>query len=101
MGLFYLVGVFDLCDGLTTIFISSSMAYLISTYIQDPKMPWIAFTALMGHMSISHIQRQRLNDPGVIDITGAQMVLVMKVRLPTAHTHRLTIPAYRILLERA
>jgi lysophospholipid acyltransferase len=70
MGLFYLIGVFDLWDGLWTIFVSSSMAYLISAYIQDPKMPWIGFAALMGHMSISHIQRQRLNNPGIIDITG-------------------------------
>jgi lysophospholipid acyltransferase len=70
MGLFYLVGVFSLWDGLWAIFISSSIAYLISTYVQDPKMPWIAFAALMGHMSISQIQRQRANTPGTIDITG-------------------------------
>jgi lysophospholipid acyltransferase len=75
MGLFYLIGVFDLWDGLWAIIISSSMAYLISTYVQDPKMPWIAFAALMGHMSISHIQRQRVNNPGVIDITGTSNVL--------------------------
>jgi lysophospholipid acyltransferase len=75
MGLFYLIGVFDLWDGLWTILISSSMAYLISTYVQDPKMPWIAFAALMGHMSISHIQRQRVNNPGIIDITGISGLL--------------------------
>ena len=73
MGLFYLIGVFNLWDGLWAIFISSSMAYLISTYVQDSKMPWIAFTVLMGHMSISHIQRQRANIPGTIDITGISL----------------------------
>lgn len=33
----------------------------------------------MGHMSINHISRQILDNPQVIDITGAQMVLVMKL----------------------
>lgn len=42
-------------------------------------MPWIGFVFLMGHMSISHIYRQMVDDPQVVDITGAQMVLVMKL----------------------
>jgi lysophospholipid acyltransferase len=42
-------------------------------------MPWIAFVFLMGHLSINQLARQFANDPGVIDITGAQMVLVMKL----------------------
>lgn len=33
-------------------------------------MPWIGFVFLMGHMSVNHIYRQLLNDPGVVDITG-------------------------------
>jgi lysophospholipid acyltransferase len=42
-------------------------------------MPWIGFIFLMGHMSISHIHRQILDDAQTVDITGAQMVLVMKL----------------------
>lgn len=42
-------------------------------------MPWVGFVFVMGHMSISHIRRQAVNDPSLIDITGAQMVLVMKL----------------------
>lgn len=42
-------------------------------------MPWIAFVFVMGHMSISHIYRQFANTPDQVDITGAQMVLVMKL----------------------
>jgi len=42
-------------------------------------MPWIAFVFLMGHMSVSHIYRQLADAPHTIDITGAQMVLVMKL----------------------
>jgi lysophospholipid acyltransferase len=42
-------------------------------------MPWIGFIWLMGHMSISHIYRQIVNNPSLVDITGAQMVMVMKL----------------------
>ena len=93
--MFYLVGLFDLWDGIRTLFISAGGAYAIATYIKSPYMPWIGFVFLMGHMSINHIHRQALNSPGTVDITGmqipsatmfwlrplqgAQMVLVMKV----------------------
>lgn len=76
---FYLVGLFDLWDGVQTLAISSIGAYCIAKYIKSPFMPWIGFVFLMGHLSINQITRQFLNDPGVIDITGAQMVLVMKL----------------------
>ncbi|KAH8821716.1 MBOAT family protein-like protein [Xylogone sp. PMI_703] len=76
---FYLVGLFDLWDGVRTLAISSIGAYCIAKYIQGPFMPWIGFIFLMGHLSINQLTRQFLNDPGVIDITGAQMVLVMKL----------------------
>jgi lysophospholipid acyltransferase len=42
-------------------------------------MPWMGFAFVMGHMSINHIDRQIANTPSVVDITGAQMVLVMKL----------------------
>ena len=42
-------------------------------------MPWLSFIFLMGHMSINHIYRHQIDDPSAIDITGAQMVLVMKL----------------------
>jgi lysophospholipid acyltransferase len=42
-------------------------------------MPWIGFIFLMGHLSLNQLARQFVNDPGVVDITGAQMVLVMKL----------------------
>jgi lysophospholipid acyltransferase len=42
-------------------------------------MPWLAFVFVMGHMSVSHIARQAANNPQAVDVTGAQMVLVMKL----------------------
>ncbi|KAL4759902.1 lysophospholipid acyltransferase [Aspergillus foveolatus] len=79
VSLFYLVGLFDLWDGLRTLIYSSAGIYAIAYYIDGSMMPWIGFIFLMGHMSINHISRQILNDPQVVDITGAQMVLVMKL----------------------
>lgn len=42
-------------------------------------MPWIGFVFLMAHMSINQLERQFANNPSAVDITGAQMVLVMKL----------------------
>ena len=42
-------------------------------------MPWLGFVWLMGHMSVSHIYRHLEDNPSSVDITGAQMVLVMKL----------------------
>ncbi|KAL9048269.1 MAG: hypothetical protein Q9206_006131, partial [Seirophora lacunosa] len=79
VSLFYLVGLFDLWAGIRTIFISSAGAYIIAKYVDGSFMPWTGFVFLMGHMSISHIYRQSANAPDKVDITGAQMVLVMKL----------------------
>ncbi|OOO05813.1 membrane bound O-acyl transferase MBOAT family protein [Aspergillus oryzae] len=79
VSLFYLVGLFDLWDGLRTLAYSAAGIYAIAYYIDGSLMPWIGFIFLMGHMSISHIYRQIIDDAHVTDITGAQMVLVMKL----------------------
>jgi lysophospholipid acyltransferase len=76
---FYLVGLFDLWVGIRTLAVTSIGAYCIAQYVQGPFMPWIGFVFLMGHLSVNQLARQFVNDPGVVDITGAQMVLVMKL----------------------
>lgn len=77
--MFYLLGLFSLWGGLQTLLISSIGSYVIAMFIEGPFMPWIGFTFCMGHLSVNHIARQQVNDPGAVDITGAQMVLVMKM----------------------
>lgn len=42
-------------------------------------MPWVGFLFLMGHMSANQLRRQFANSPQTVDITGAQMVMVMKL----------------------
>jgi hypothetical protein len=67
---FYLVGLFDLWTGLRTLLISSGGAYIISSQINSPYMPWIGFVFLMGHMSINHVFRMQVADESQVDITG-------------------------------
>ena len=85
MSLFYLVGIFDLWGGIRTLLTSSGGAYLIAAYVKGPYMPWIGFVFLMGHMLYSHAYRELFPEPGVVDVTGAQMVLVMKVWQTPSH----------------
>ncbi|KAK6440496.1 Lysophospholipid acyltransferase [Oleoguttula sp. CCFEE 5521] len=75
----YLVGLFDLWAGLALLVTDALAAYLIAAYVEGPYMPWIGFVVLMGHMSVSHIERARAASPSSVDITGAQMVMVMKL----------------------
>lgn len=79
VGIFFLIGLFDLYAGIRTILISAGGTYIISHYIDGSLMPWIVFVFLMGHMSSNHIIRQRLDDPSQVDITGMQMVMIMKL----------------------
>ena len=79
VSIFYLVGIFDLWDGLRTLFVASAGAYAIAYYLSGPVMPWFGFVFCMGHMSINHIHRHRYGNRSAVDITGAQMVLVMKL----------------------
>ncbi|TRX92438.1 hypothetical protein FHL15_006605 [Xylaria flabelliformis] len=79
-GLFYLIGLYSLWTGIRTLFISSAVTYGLAHYLRtSPYMPWMAFVFLMGHMAVNQLTRQFANDPAVVDITGAQMVMVMKL----------------------
>ena len=79
IAVFFLVGLFDLWSGLALVAFDATITYLIASLIHGPYMPWIGFVFLMGHMSISHISRQVVASPSTVDITGMQMVMVMKL----------------------
>ena len=70
VALFYLVGLFDLWWGLTTLLLDASTAYAFAAKTRGPYMPWTAFVVLMVHMSVSHVYRQIQNDASLVDITG-------------------------------
>lgn len=78
---FYVFGILNLRSGFLTMMISSSGCYFITRYLRTSSMPWINFLFLMVHLAYSHLHSQffKVYDPKIIDITGAQMVLVMKL----------------------
>lgn len=90
------MGLFDLWSGLGTLLFSSIGAYGIAAGIQGPFMPWIAFVFLMGHMSVSHIYRQIVNDNSVVDVTGAQMVMIMRLTAFCWNVHDGQLPESEI-----
>jgi len=55
--------------------------YFVALTVQGPRMPWIVFGLMMGHLFLNHVDRALYGDPfdGSYNITGPQMVLVMKL----------------------
>ncbi|KAH9903701.1 MBOAT, membrane-bound O-acyltransferase family-domain-containing protein [Xylariomycetidae sp. FL2044] len=80
VGLFYLIGLFSLWTGVRTLVIAAAGTYALAYYLRtSPYMPWLAFVFLMGHMAMNQLTRQFADNPSTVDITGAQMVLLMKL----------------------
>lgn len=81
VSLFYLFGVLNLYQGFQTLFISTTFTYLITRFYKSRFMPFVNFAFVMGHLALNHFTAQFYDDEGpeAIDITGSQMVLVMKL----------------------
>ena len=80
ISLFFLLGVFHLNNGVAQLVASSAFTYVVAYSVKSSAMPWIVFTVTMAHLTINHIIRA-VNNVGyeTIEITGAQMVLTMKL----------------------
>lgn len=78
---FYVFVILDVHSGVVQLLISALGCYFITRYVRSPVMPWINFLFLMGHLFYEHIHMQFFNvyDSTQIDLTGAQMVMVMKL----------------------
>ncbi|KAI0303083.1 MBOAT, membrane-bound O-acyltransferase family-domain-containing protein [Russula brevipes] len=78
---FYFVPVLN--QGLPFLFLLGDVlfTYFVAFTVKGPRMPWIVFCCMMGHLFINHIERAIYGDPfdGSYNITGPQMVLVMKL----------------------
>lgn len=81
VSMFYLFGVLNLYQGFQTLFISTTFTYLITRFYKSRFMPFVNFAFVMGHLALNHFTAQFFNNEGpeAIDITGSQMVLVMKL----------------------
>ncbi|AET38627.1 lysophospholipid acyltransferase Ecym_3123 [Eremothecium cymbalariae DBVPG len=78
---FYLLGILNMFDGCRTLLLSSVFTYVITRFYKSRFMPYLNFVVLMGHLAVNHLHAQFFNgyDSNKLDITGAQMVLVMKL----------------------
>ncbi|KAH8113294.1 MBOAT-domain-containing protein [Phellopilus nigrolimitatus] len=78
--LFYLVGMLNLWSGVAQLLGSILATYFITKNVQGPRMPWIVFCVVMGHLTVNHIIRALFNmSYETFEITGPQMVLTMKL----------------------
>jgi len=57
---------------------SALITYILAATVQGRVMPWTVFGLVMGHMLYSHWVRF-INPSDVVEISGAQMVLIMKL----------------------
>ncbi|KAA1130144.1 lysophospholipid acyltransferase [Puccinia graminis f. sp. tritici] len=81
----FLLLVFNLTSGWIQL-VTSSLATWLTLKIQlnrknlKSKTPWLIFFGLLGHLTINHARRLFWNvSPDTVEITGSQMVLVMKL----------------------
>lgn len=81
VSMLYLFGVLNLYKGFQTLFISTMFTYVITRFYRSSFMPHLNFMFLMGHLAFNHLHAQFLNSSKheTVDITGSQMVLVMKL----------------------
>ncbi|CED83777.1 Predicted membrane protein [Phaffia rhodozyma] len=77
---FFLIAVLKLWSGFFQLVFSIIGTYLIVIFNRTNRMPWLVFAFVMVHLTINHILRTII-DPSLnlMGITGAQMVLVMKL----------------------
>lgn len=76
----FLVGILKLWSGFLQLLFSIVGTYLIVVFNRTERMPWLVFAFTMGHLTINHVYRTIYEiSPDVIEITGTQMVLVMKL----------------------
>ncbi|SCU84159.1 LAMI_0C06480g1_1 [Lachancea mirantina] len=77
----YLFGVLNIFDGFFTLFLSTCLTYGITRFYKSRFMPYVNFAIVMFLLALNHMRAQFFTefDPAKIDITGAQMVLVMKL----------------------
>ncbi|ORY32801.1 MBOAT, membrane-bound O-acyltransferase family-domain-containing protein [Naematelia encephala] len=76
----YLVPLLGLGTGLIHLLISCFGTYVIVVSLRSANMPWVVFVFVMGHLLLNHLRRKIMGySADVIDITGSQMVLAMKL----------------------
>ncbi|KIM83962.1 hypothetical protein PILCRDRAFT_97057 [Piloderma croceum F 1598] len=77
--LVYLLPVLNMYSALLQLLGSVIGTYMIAANVRGPRMPWIVFVFLMGHLLVNHIIRAIYHPGYDFGITAPQMVLTMKL----------------------
>ncbi|OCH95961.1 MBOAT-domain-containing protein [Obba rivulosa] len=78
--LIYLIPILNLWFGFLQLLADVIATYYIAKNARGPNMPWIVFAVAMGHLTVNHVIRAIYNlSYETFEITGPQMVLVMKL----------------------
>ncbi|THH12341.1 hypothetical protein EW145_g8 [Phellinidium pouzarii] len=78
--LFYMVGMLGIWSAVAQLLVSILVTFFIAKNVQGSKMPWIVFWFTMAHLMVNHIIRAVFNlSYETTEVTGPQMVLVMKL----------------------
>ncbi|CCM03379.1 uncharacterized protein FIBRA_05509 [Fibroporia radiculosa] len=77
---FYLLGILNIPFAYFQLLGDILATYFIAGNVKSPRMPWIVFGVIMGHLTLNHIIRAMNNlSYETFEITGPQMVLTMKL----------------------
>ncbi|KAJ3558940.1 hypothetical protein NM688_g636 [Phlebia brevispora] len=80
ISVFYLIVVLNLWTGFLQLLADVVGTYVIAYRVRSSTMPWIVFAFVMGHLTINHIIRAVFQlSYETFEVTGPQMVLVMKL----------------------
>ncbi|CAE7187411.1 unnamed protein product [Rhizoctonia solani] len=79
VSMFFLIPILRLYWGTVHLLASSGFTYFAAKTIKSQNMPWIVFAFVMAHLLVNHAYRTAYLTLDDIEITGTQMVLVIKL----------------------
>ncbi|KAI0092435.1 MBOAT, membrane-bound O-acyltransferase family-domain-containing protein [Irpex rosettiformis] len=78
--LVYFIPVLNLWDGFLQLLADVLVTYYVAKNVKSANMPWIVFALVFGHLTANHIIRAIFQfSYETFEVTGPQMVLVMKL----------------------
>ncbi|KAG8691577.1 lysophospholipid acyltransferase [Ceratobasidium sp. 423] len=79
VSMFFLVPILRLYWGTVHVLVSSGFTYIAAKSVKSQSMPWIVFAFVMAHLLVNHVYRMTHLTLDDLEITGTQMVLVIKL----------------------
>ncbi|KAF9649614.1 MBOAT-domain-containing protein [Thelephora ganbajun] len=78
--LLYLLAMLNMFNAFLQLLLDILVTYYLAKGMTDKRMPWLVFIFVMGHLLINHIIRAFFDlSYETVEVTGPQMVLVMKL----------------------